>query len=280
RRTRGGGLRDGICVPQRSRRHGFRVARGIREPCPGDPGRIERRGESDVRHWRAPRQYPCAAIDRLIAALRRRLAVAAPGPPTIKSDDHERPCPAGRATVIPHEQQPMNPQSRAAMAPVPPTRIDFSEADREWIAERIKEVLITGRLTLGPYGEAFEERFAAFVGAKHAIAISNGTAALEFVLRPLGVAGRVVLVPATTFSAPAAAVINAGARPVLMDTDLRTLSTAAAEIERRLTTNTAGAVIVHIGGAVTDELPAIVDFLAERRLWLGEDAPPGPGSPP
>ena len=51
----------------------------------------------------------------------------------------------------------MNPHSRVAMAPVPPTRIDFSEADREWIAERIKEVLTTGRLTLGPYGEAFED---------------------------------------------------------------------------------------------------------------------------
>jgi perosamine synthetase len=172
----------------------------------------------------------------------------------------------------------MNPQSRAAMAPVPPTRIDFSEADREWIAERIKEVLTTGRLTLGPYGEAFEERFAAFVGAKHAIAISNGTAALEIILRSLGVAGRDVLVPANTFFATAAAVINAGARPVLMDTDLRTLSTAAAEIERRLTPNTAGAVIVHIGGAVTDELPAIVDFLAQRGLWLVEDAAHGHGS--
>src|SRR5262249_33086926 len=174
----------------------------------------------------------------------------------------------------------MNPQSRTAMAPVPPTRIDFSEADREWIAERIKEVLTTRRLTLGPYGEAVEERATAVVGAKNAMAVGNGTAALEIILRSLGVAGRDVLVPANTFFATAAAVINAGARPVLMDTDLRTLSTAAAEIERRLTTNTAGAVIVHIGGAVTDELPAIVDFLAERRLWLGEDAPPGPGSPP
>jgi len=58
--------------------------------------------------------------------------------------------------------------------------------------------LITGRLTLGPYGEAFEKRFADFAGAKHAVAVSNGTAAIEIVLRSIGVAGRDVLVPANT----------------------------------------------------------------------------------
>jgi len=165
-----------------------------------------------------------------------------------------------------------------APLPVPPIRVDFSEADREWIAERIKEVLITGRLTLGPYGEAFEKRFADFAGAKHAVAVSNGTAAIEIVLRSIGVAGRDVLVPANTFFATAAAVIAAGARPVLMDTDLRTLSTTAAEVERRLTANTAGAIIVHIGGLVTDELPGIVDLLARKGLWLVEDAAHAHGS--
>src|SRR5262249_27984006 len=161
---------------------------------------------------------------------------------------------------------------------VPPIRIDFSEADREWIAERIKDVLISGRLTLGPYGEAFESGFAEFAGVKHAVAVSNGTAAIEIVLRSLGVAGRDVLVPANTFFATAAAVINAGGRPVLMDTDLRTLSTSAAEVVRHLTANTAGAIIVHIGGVVTDELPGIVDLLAQRGLWLVEDAAHAHGS--
>jgi dTDP-4-amino-4,6-dideoxygalactose transaminase len=164
------------------------------------------------------------------------------------------------------------------LGPVPPVRIDFSEEDREWIAERIKEVLTTGRLTLGPYGEAFESRFAEFVGAKHAVAISNGTAALEIILRGLGVAGRDVLVPANTFFATAAAVLAAGGRPVLMDTDPRTLSTSAAEIERRLTTDTAAVVIVHIGGFVTAEMPAIGDLLARKGVWLVEDAAHAHGS--
>jgi len=164
------------------------------------------------------------------------------------------------------------------MTPVPPVRIDFSDADREWIAERIKEVLGTGRLTLGPYGEAFEERFAAFVGAKHAIAVSNGTAALEIILRSLEVAGRDVLVPANTFFATAAAVLAAGGRPILMDTDARTLSTAAAEVERRLTANTAAVVVVHIGGFITAEMPAILDLLARKGVPLVEDAAHAHGS--
>lgn len=172
----------------------------------------------------------------------------------------------------------METEAPAKLAPVPPVRIDFSEEDRDWIAERIKEVLGTGRLTLGEYGEAFERGFANFVGAKHAIAVNSGTSALEIVLRGIGVAGRDVLVPANTFFATAAAVINAGARPVLMDTDPRTLSTSAAEVERRLTPNTAGAVIVHIGGFVTDKTPRIADLLARKGLWLVEDAAHAHGS--
>lgn len=172
----------------------------------------------------------------------------------------------------------METEAPAKLAPVPPVRIDFSEEDREWIAERIKEVLATGRLTLGEYGAAFERGFADFVGAKHAIAVNSGTSALEIVLRGIGVAGWDVLVPANTFFATAAAVINAGARPVLMDTDPHTLSTSAEEVERRLTPKTAGAVIVHIGGFVTDETPRMADLLARKGLWLLEDAAHAHGS--
>lgn len=157
-------------------------------------------------------------------------------------------------------------------APVPPTRIDFDAGDRAWIAEKITEVLATGRLTLGPYGEAFERDFAALTGAKHAIAVSSGTSALEIALRALDVAGKDVLVPANTFFATAAAVMAAGARPVLMDSDVRTMSTSAAEVERRITPATVGVIVVHIAGFVTDEMAAITDLAAQRGLWVMEDA--------
>ena len=160
------------------------------------------------------------------------------------------------------EKQPM----------VPPTRIDFSADDRRWIADKITEVLATGRLTLGPYTEAFENDFASLLGAKHAIAVSSGTSALEIALRTRDVAGKDVLVPADTFFATAAAVMAAGGRPVLMDSDIRTMSTAAEEIERRITPQTAGIIIVHIAGFVTDRMPEILRVAQEHGLWVLEDA--------
>ncbi len=161
---------------------------------------------------------------------------------------------------------------------VPPTRIDFSEEDGRWIADRIVEVLATGRLTLGPYTEAFERDFAALVGARHAVAVNSGTSALEISLRALDVAGKDVLVPANTFFATAAAVMAAGARPVLMDSDLGTMSTATDEIGRRITAETAGIVIVHIAGFVTDEMSDILRAADEHDLWVLEDAAHAHGS--
>jgi dTDP-4-amino-4,6-dideoxygalactose transaminase len=160
----------------------------------------------------------------------------------------------------------------SALPPVPPTRIDFSAEDRAWITERISEVLATGRLTLGGYGEEFEKQFAAMTGAKHAIAVNSGTSSMEIMLRIAGVQGKDVLVPADTFIATASAVIAAGGRPVLTDTDVATLSTTAAEIEKRITPNTVGVMIVHIAGFVTHEMPAIVDLVKRKGLWMMEDA--------
>ncbi|MGE0859948.1 MAG: DegT/DnrJ/EryC1/StrS family aminotransferase [Gammaproteobacteria bacterium] len=156
--------------------------------------------------------------------------------------------------------------------PVPPIRIDFSAEDRRWITERIDEVLANGQLTLGKYGEQFEAEFARASGARHAIATSSGTSSLEIILRVLDVAGRDVLVPADTFMATATAVLAAGGRPVLMDSCPRTMSTTPEEILRKLTPNTAGVMIVHIAGIVTDAMPDIAALCQDRGLWLVEDA--------
>jgi perosamine synthetase len=161
---------------------------------------------------------------------------------------------------------------------VPPTRIDFSPEDRDWIAERIKEVLESGRLTLGSYGEKFEAALAASMGVKHAVTVNSGTASLEIMLRAMNVAGKDVLVPANTFFATAAAVISAGGTPVLMDTDVATLSTSLTEIEKRLTPKTVGIMIVHIAGFITAEMPAIAAFAKRKGLWLMEDAAHAQGS--
>lgn len=161
---------------------------------------------------------------------------------------------------------------------VPAARIDFRPEDRRWIAERIEEILESGQLTLGKYGKQFEEAFARLCGVKHAVAVNSGTSALEIALRAQGVEGRDVLVPANTFFATVAAVIHAGGRPVLTDTDPETFGTAPEEIERRLTPNTAGVIVVHIGGLVTPRMAEIQDLVRRKGLWLIEDAAHAHGS--
>jgi perosamine synthetase len=161
---------------------------------------------------------------------------------------------------------------------VPAAKIEFSAEDRRWIAERIEEVLETGQLTLGRYGAEFEREFAAFCGAKHAVAVQSGTCALEIIFRALQIAGRDVLVPANTNYATAAAVVRAGGRPVLMDTDADCFGTSPEEAERRLTPDTAGIVIVHIGGIVSPRMAELQQLARDRGIWLVEDAAHAHGS--
>ena len=161
---------------------------------------------------------------------------------------------------------------------VPAARIEFLPEDRRWIADRIEEILESGQLTLGKYGAAFEEKFAELCGVKHAVAVNSGTAALEISLRALGVEGRDVLVPANTFFATVAAVVHAGARPVLMDTEPETFATAPEEIERRITMNTAGVIVVHIGGLVSPRMAELQEVVQRKGIWLLEDAAHGHGS--
>jgi perosamine synthetase len=164
------------------------------------------------------------------------------------------------------------------MAQVPAAKIQFLPEDRLWIAERIQEVLETGQLTLGKFGKQFEDQFAQFCGTRHAIAVNSGTSSLEIILRSLGVEGKDVLVPTNTFFATAAAVVHAGGNPILVDMDPETFAVRPEAIEKSLTCRTAGIIIVHIGGIVTAQMPALIDLAQRRGLWLVEDAAHAHGS--
>jgi len=161
---------------------------------------------------------------------------------------------------------------------VPAAKIQFLPEDRAWIAERIQDVLATGQLTLGKYGAEFEQQFAKFCGARHAIAVNSGTSSLEIILRVLGVEGKEVLVPTNTFFATAAAVVHAGAHPVLVDMDPESFAVRPEDIERRLTPRTAGVIVVHIGGIVSRRIGELQELVRKKGLWLVEDAAHAHGS--
>jgi len=161
---------------------------------------------------------------------------------------------------------------------IPAAKIQFTPEDRTWIADRIQEVLSTGQLTLGKYGAEFEQKFAQFCGVRHGISVNSGTSSLEIILRALGVEGKDVLVPTNTFFATAAAVVHAGGNPVLVDMDPESFAVRPEEMEKRLTPNTAGMIVVHIGGIVSQQMPALVELAGKKGMWLVEDAAHAHGS--
>jgi perosamine synthetase len=161
---------------------------------------------------------------------------------------------------------------------VPPARASFPAEDRAEILARIDEALTTGQLTLGPIGRELEAAFAKRHGTQHAIAVSSGTSALEIILRSLDVEGREVIVPANTFFATAAAAVHAGARVVFVDCDPATMAFDLADVESRLTADTAAVIAVHIGGLISPAMPALEQLCRDRGVHLVEDAAHAHGS--
>jgi perosamine synthetase len=161
---------------------------------------------------------------------------------------------------------------------VPAASIYFPPEDRAAILSQIDEILQTGQLTLGKYGRQFEEEFAAKIGVKHAIAVSSGTSAIEIPLRALGVEGKEVLVPTNTFFATPAAVLHAGGRVHFIDTDPTTLSVDVDHLRASIGPETAGVIVVHIGGIVTPHMDEIRALCDEHGIWLFEDAAHAQGS--
>ena len=161
---------------------------------------------------------------------------------------------------------------------IPAAKIVFDAPSQEWIKERVGEILTSGALTLGKHTVDFESEFAAYIGTPHAVAVNSGTSALEIALRAFGVAGKEVIVPDNTFVATAAAVVHAGGTPKLVDIRIDDLTPDLGAIEAAITPNTAGVIIVHIGGILSARLPDISDFCKARGLFLLEDAAHAQGS--
>ena len=175
---------------------------------------------------------------------------------------------------------------------MPSARVVFPASDRAEIAAAVTEILASGALTLGPYTRRFEEAFAAAhtgpraaAGSRppsphgpQAVGVASGTAALDIALRAVGVRGREVVVPANTFYATAAAVLQAGARPVFADVDAATFALSAATTAAALTPRTAAVVIVHIGGLISPGIDEVRALCAERGIALVEDAAHAHGS--
>ena len=160
---------------------------------------------------------------------------------------------------------------------IPAAKIYFPEEDRKELLKHIDEILESGQLTLGKYTKEFEERFAAYVGTKYAIAVNSGTSALEISLRALDVKGHSVIVPTNTFFATPASVIHAGGKVVLVDIT-ENLCIDPESIKENIREDTKGIIVVHIGGAVALQIKEIQEICEAHNLFLIEDAAHAHGS--
>ena len=161
---------------------------------------------------------------------------------------------------------------------VPAARVVFDEAQRGEVLALVDQSLASGSLTLGPLTARFETAFAQRHQAAHGVGVASGTAALEIILRAVGVGGREVVLPANTFYASAGAVVHAGARPVFADVSPTTMAMDAASVQAALGPDTAAVMLVHIGGMITPEVDAIRSLCDARGVVLVEDAAHAHGS--
>lgn len=161
---------------------------------------------------------------------------------------------------------------------VPPLRVVFDEGDRQHILRALDECLASGWVAAGKHVRAFEAHWAAYCRCAHGVACASGGAALELLLRGLDVRGKDVLVPTNTFMATASAALWVGAHVIFLDADPSTMGVSLEEIQRKVTDNTAAVIVVHIGGVISPQMPAIAAWCKQRRIWLVEDAAHAHGS--
>ncbi len=153
------------------------------------------------------------------------------------------------------------------MIPVNEPLLDGNE--KKYLAECIDTGWISSE---GPFVGRLEERFAARAGRKHGIAVSSGSAALEAAVAALGIGrGDEVVLPTFTIISVAAAVVRAGAVPVVVDCDPRTWNMDVSRVAERITPRTRAIVAVHTYGLPTDMAP-LVDLAERHGVRLIEDA--------
>ena len=158
---------------------------------------------------------------------------------------------------------------------VPLADVDFGAEEEQ----AVQEVVRSRWLSMGEQTQNFEKEFATFIGAKHAIAVTNATAALHLACLAVGLKPKdEVILPSLTFVATANAVRYTGAIPIFADVEsLDWLTISPASIEKHITDKTRAIMIMHYAGYPCD-MPAIMEIARRYDLAVIEDSAHAIGS--
>jgi perosamine synthetase len=153
------------------------------------------------------------------------------------------------------------------MIPVNEPLLDGNE--KKYLLECIETGWISSE---GPFVKQFEEQFAARVDRQYAIAVSNGSVAIDAAIVALGIgSGDEVILPTFTIISCAAAIVRAGAIPVVVDCDPATWNMDVTQIEAKITPKTKAIMVVHIYGLPV-EMDAVMAIAEKHNLFVIEDA--------
>ncbi|OOF56412.1 DegT/DnrJ/EryC1/StrS family aminotransferase [Rodentibacter genomosp. 2] len=140
-------------------------------------------------------------------------------------------------------------------------------------ADAVSQVILSNKVNYwtGTECREFEKEFAAYCQTKYAVALMNGTVALDIALKALNIrAGDDVIVTSRTFLASASAIVTAGANPIFADVELDSQNISRRTIEAVLTPNTKAIICVHLAGWMCDMDP-IMQLAQEKGLYVIED---------
>jgi dTDP-4-amino-4,6-dideoxygalactose transaminase len=159
-------------------------------------------------------------------------------------------------------------------------KIDFSDID--FNAEEINKVSAVVKskwISMGEVTEEFEQKFANYLGVKHAFSVSNGTAALHIANLALNIkSGDEVIVPSLTFVATANSILYTGAKPIFADVESQhNFSISPERIKEKITKKTKAILVVHYAGYPCN-MAQIRDIAKENKLFIIEDDAHAPGS--
>ena len=155
----------------------------------------------------------------------------------------------------------------------------FDTAFDEKEVEATRQVIQSGWFTMGEITKNFERLFAEFIGAKHAIAVSSGTAALHLANLSLGVSnGDEVICPSLTFVAGANSIVYAGGKPVFAEITSRDdFNISPDDIESKVTESTKAIEVVHYAGYPCN-MKRIIEVADKHDLSVIEDCAHAPGA--